>query len=93
MLLSWIEIANRLSALQGWAHQENQIEKEFQFADFKDALRFVNLAGQEAEAMNHHPDIFLHGWNKVTIMISTHDAGGITALDFDLAHAIEGLVH
>ena len=70
----------------------NQIAKEFQFKDFVEALSFVNKLGTEAEKMNHHPDIFIHSWNKVKITISTHSEGGITEKDFQLAEKLEGLV-
>ena len=69
----------------------NQIAKLFQLKDFAEALAFVNKVGAEAEKMNHHPDIFIHSWNKVKITISTHSEGGITKKDFQLAEKIEGL--
>ncbi len=92
MLLSRIDIANALSSLTGWAYQDNRIEKDFSFRNFSDALQFINLIGDRAEAMNHHPDMLLHDYKNVTIMITSHDAGGVTAKDFTLAHEIEGLV-
>jgi 4a-hydroxytetrahydrobiopterin dehydratase len=69
----------------------NQIVKQFQFKDFVSALEFVNKTGTLAEEMNHHPDIFIHSWNKVKITISTHSEGGITIKDFQLAEKIEGI--
>ena len=92
MLLSQIDIANSLSRLTGWAYQNNAIVKDYSFRDFAEALKFVNLVGAQAEGMNHHPDILLHGWNKVTISISTHTSGGVTGKDFTLAEEIEGLL-
>jgi 4a-hydroxytetrahydrobiopterin dehydratase len=90
-LLSKDEFIKNLSMLSGWAQEENQIAKEFQFKDFAAALSFVNRLAVKAEDMNHHPDIFIHSWNKVKITISTHSEGGITKKDFQLAEKIEGL--
>lgn len=89
LLLTEEEITKNLSSLSGWIQEEKQIVKEFQFKDFEEALSFVNKAGAEAEKMNHHPDIFIHSWNKVKITISTHSEGGITIKDFHLAQKIE----
>jgi 4a-hydroxytetrahydrobiopterin dehydratase len=90
-LLTKDEIAKNLSSLSGWMSDGNEIAKQFQFKDFVEALSFVNKAGAEAEKINHHPDIFIHSWNKVKITISTHSEGGITKKDFQLAEKIEGL--
>ena len=90
-LLNNDEISKQLSSLSGWTQEENQISKLFQFKDFVESLSFVNKLGAEAEKMNHHPDIFIHSWNKVNITISTHSEGGITKKDFQLAEKIEAL--
>jgi 4a-hydroxytetrahydrobiopterin dehydratase len=90
-LLTNDELTKNLSSFSGWKQEENQIAKLFQFKDFAEALSFVNKLGAEAEKMNHHPDIFIHSWNKVKITISTHSEGGITKKDFQLAGKIEGL--
>jgi len=90
-LLTKYELAKYISVLAGWIQEENQIAKEFQFKDFAEALAFVNKVGAEAEKMNHHPDIFIHSWNKVKITISTHSEGGITHKDLQLAEKIERL--
>lgn len=87
--LSENEIRYRLDKLIGWYFLDNQIFRDYQFKDFKEALVFVNKIGNEAEAMDHHPDIVLHSWNKVKISISTHSEGGITDKDFLLAEKIE----
>ena len=92
MLLSRIDIANALSPLTGWSYNDNRIEKDFSFGDFGDALKFINMIGEKAEKMNHHPDMLLHGYRHVTVMITSHDAGGVTSKDFTLAHAIADLV-
>ena len=83
-------ILNRLTEIKGWNFLNKQIEKEFEFIDFKQALAFVNKTGEAAEAMDHHPDIFIHSWNKVKLTISTHSEGGVTEKDFKLAKTIEG---
>jgi 4a-hydroxytetrahydrobiopterin dehydratase len=90
-LLSKDEITKNLSNLSGWMQERNQIAKLFQSKDFVEALSFVNKVGAEAEKMDHHPDIFIHSWNKVKITIATHSEGGITKKDFQLAEKIEGL--
>jgi len=88
-LLTKDEITKNLTSLSGWMQEGSQIEKQFQFKDFAEALAFVNKVGVEADKMNHHPDIFIHSWNKVKITISTHSEGGITKKDFQLAEKIE----
>jgi 4a-hydroxytetrahydrobiopterin dehydratase len=90
-LLTDDEITKNLSSFTNWLQEGNQIAKLFQFKDFAEALSFVNKVGAEAEKMDHHPDIFIHSWNKVKITISTHSEGGITKKDFQLAEKIEGL--
>ena len=76
---------------EGWTSPEHRhLFKEFKFSNFKKALAFTNQLGELAETRQHHPDIFL-AWGKVTVTIWTHDAGGITHRDFDLAHAIDRL--
>jgi len=85
------EINERLKKLSYWSYENNQIGKEFKFKDFKSALEFVNKVGEEAEKMNHHPDIFLHSWNKVKLTVSTHSEGGVTEKDFTLAGKVESL--
>ncbi len=90
-LLSSIDIMNKLRNLDNWSFDNNQIQSDYQFKDFKEALGFVNKVGVEAEIMNHHPDIFLHSWNKVKITTSTHSEGGVTEKDFKLAAIIDKL--
>jgi 4a-hydroxytetrahydrobiopterin dehydratase len=89
-LLSDGEIEQRLSDTEGWRGGEDRsIEKDFAFADFAEAIAFVNRVGDAAEAANHHPDILLHGWNKVRLTLSTHSEGGLTDADFQLASQID----
>lgn len=92
-LLNENEIRGKLKAVKDWTFAGNQIGKEFKLKDFKSVLEFVNKIGNTAEEMNHHPDIFMHSWNKVKITISTHSEGGVTAKDFQLAEKIEGLIN
>jgi len=91
-LLKKEEIKDALSSLDGWKQGEKEITKQFELKDFKGALSFVNKIGEKAEEMDHHPDIFIHSWNKVKITISTHSEGGITKKDVQLAEKIQKLV-
>lgn len=91
MVLSDEQIKSRISELPLWKVEEGQLVKYFQLTDFLSALSLVNKSGEIAEQMNHHPDILIFGWNKVKFMISTHDAGGITDKDFELAKKIENI--
>lgn len=90
-LLNQQQIESHLTRLHGWIHSDNEIGKEFQLKNFAEALSFVNKIGVFAEQMNHHPDIFIHAWNKVKITISTHSEGGVTEKDFILAEKIESI--
>jgi len=90
-LLSKEEIGQNTEKLDGWKYSNNQIEKIYELKDFKSALGFINQIGEEAEKMDHHPDIFLYSYNKVKITLSTHSEGGVTGNDFKLAEIIENL--
>ncbi len=92
-LLNQQEMMQNLKNLDNWSFDNNQIHSEYQFKDFKEALGFVNKIGDEAEKMNHHPDMLLHSWNKVKVTISTHSEGGVTEKDFKLAAIIDNLSH
>lgn len=85
------KINEKLGKLNGWKYQNDQIGRDYELKNFKEALSFVNKVGVIAEQMDHHPDIFIHGWNKVRITVSTHSAGGVTENDFKLAHKIEDI--
>jgi 4a-hydroxytetrahydrobiopterin dehydratase len=91
MLLSSPEINVMLNKLVDWNLNNQSIEKEFGLKDFKSALALVDKVGVAAENMDHHPDIFIHSWNKVKFTISTHKEGGLTDKDFILAEKIEHL--
>jgi 4a-hydroxytetrahydrobiopterin dehydratase len=69
----------------------DSISREWQLKDFAAAIAFVNRIAEVAEAADHHPDIHLHGWNKVRLVLSTHSAGGVTQADLDMAARIDEL--
>ncbi len=84
------QIADALPTVPGWSLESRDIHRTFDFPDFAAAMVFVNGVATLAEHVNHHPDIDIR-WNKVTLRLSTHSAGGLTALDFDLAKRIGAL--
>jgi len=88
--LSDEEIEQALGDLDGWERAGDAIERTFELDDFKGSVEFVNALTPEAEAMNHHPDLAI-SWNRVTVTITTHSEGGLTANDFELARRIATL--
>jgi 4a-hydroxytetrahydrobiopterin dehydratase len=74
----------RLSALPGWTRQGEKLHRAFTFRDFSEAFGFMARVALAAEKLDHHPD-WVNVWNRVTVDLSTHDAGGLTELDFRLA--------
>lgn len=82
------EVDQRLEALPQWKRRDGQLCRELVFADFSQAFGFMARVGLAAEALGHHPD-WSNVWNKVSIALSTHDAGGITEKDFELAAKID----
>jgi 4a-hydroxytetrahydrobiopterin dehydratase len=90
-LLSDGDLERRLAECGAWSRAGDAIVRELSFADFAAAIAFVNRVAETAEAANHHPDILLHGWNKVRLTLSTHSQGGLTDADFDLAAQIDRL--
>lgn len=80
-------IRQRLASLPGWERQGDAIRRTYRLASFRDAVFFVNVVAGLAEAMNHHPDVDIR-YRQVTLVLTTHSAGGLTGLDFDLAEAI-----
>jgi len=88
--LSDIEIQRSLGGLPGWARKGVTLVKSFHFATFPAGIEFIRRVATVAEKMNHHPDIDIR-YTKVSFVLSTHDAGGITDKDLELARAIEGL--
>jgi 4a-hydroxytetrahydrobiopterin dehydratase len=89
-LLSSDEINGQLSDLD-WSLDGKEIVREWKLEDFAAAIAFVNRVAEKAEEANHHPDILLHGWNKVRLALSSHSAGGLTAADFDMARRFDEL--
>jgi 4a-hydroxytetrahydrobiopterin dehydratase len=80
-----------LSEPGGWREVDGALEREFRFADFAEALAFVNRVGEAAEAANHHPDVEIH-WNRVKLRWWTHVADAITDRDRELARVTDSLV-
>ncbi|WP_300610632.1 4a-hydroxytetrahydrobiopterin dehydratase [Trebonia sp.] len=84
------QVAGELAATPGWELADGQLTRTVTRKDFGDALLFVNAVGFLAERANHHPDIAI-SWNKVTLTLVTHSAGGLTARDFALAREVSDL--
>lgn len=82
------DVRSRLEFMDGWKFQNDGIEKSFEFQDFFQAFGFITRVAMEAEKQNHHPE-WSNVYNKVTIRLSTHDAGGVTDRDFRLAERID----
>lgn len=89
-LLSDDEITARLRG-SAWARQGDEIVRDLQLDNFADAIALVNRIAQAAEQHNHHPDILVHGWNKVRLSLTNHAAGGLTAVDFEMAERFDAL--
>ena len=84
------EITARVGALAGWEVVAGKLHRQFEFADFAEAFRFMTGAAFAAERLQHHPE-WCNVYNRVVVDLTTHDAGGITALDFDLAGQMQRL--
>ena len=84
------EISAQLDGISGWTVKNEKLHKEFQFDSFVQAFGFMASVALIAESMNHHPEWF-NVYNRVTVDLATHDAGGISALDFELAKKIDTL--
>lgn len=84
------EIKSALATLPEWRRTGAVISRTFQFKDFVVAMKFVNRVAKLAEQAGHHPDIDIR-WNKVTLALTTHDAGGLTEKDFQLARKVDRL--
>ena len=81
-----------MSKLPGWKLKAGKLHREYKFVDFVAAFSFMTGAALIAQSLDHHPEWF-NVWNKVRIDLATHDAGGVTALDVKLAHAMEELAN
>ncbi|BFH72563.1 4a-hydroxytetrahydrobiopterin dehydratase [Sulfurisphaera javensis] len=86
--LSDSEVYQALKELKGWILKGNTIEKTFQFNDFKESVSFVLKIQPIADSMDHHPDVCIY-YNKVIVQLTTHDVGGLTDLDIELAKKID----
>lgn len=89
-LLSSREIKARLDSLPGWSLDGGKLHRSFRFADFRRAFAFMSGAALAAERLNHHPEWF-NVWSRVDVHLNTHEAGGVTELDFQLARAMNEL--
>ncbi len=87
-LLSLTEIRSTQASVPQWCRRGKTIRRELVFPDFVAAMKFVNAVARAAEKAQHHPDIDIR-WNRVTLTLTTHDAGGLTANDFALAAILD----
>ena len=83
------EVRQQLGPDSGWEIVDGKLHREFQFADFTEAFAFMTRVAIHAEKIDHHPE-WSNVWNKVTVDLTTHDAGGLTARDVDLAQLMSG---
>ncbi len=74
-----------------WTRDGDAIVRDLRFPDFAAAMAYVNRVAELAEQVNHHPDILVHGWNRVRLTLSTHSEGGLTQADLDMAGRIDAL--
>jgi 4a-hydroxytetrahydrobiopterin dehydratase len=91
MRLGRNRIKNELADTGGWRLRGKQITRLFVFEDFADGIRFLNRVARLAESMNHHPDVDIR-YNRIKLSLTTHDEGGLTMKDFNLARSINKLV-
>lgn len=89
-LLAEDEITARLQDIP-WERHGDELVRDWKFEDFAEAMAFVNRVADAAEEANHHPDIFVHGWNKVRLSLTNHAAGGLTEPDFEMARKFDQL--
>jgi 4a-hydroxytetrahydrobiopterin dehydratase len=90
--LSQEQIQAQLASVARWTLRDGEaIERDFELANFAAAIALVNAVAEVAEEANHHPDMLLHGWNKLRLTLSTHSEGGLTESDFALARRIDAL--
>ena len=88
--LTAAEIKVAQATVPQWQRKGAVIRRTFEFADFVEAMKFVNAVARAAERAQHHPDLDIR-WNRVTLALTTHDAGGLTARDFALAAKCDAL--
>lgn len=87
-MLSDADVTRELASLDGWTREGDKIGREFTFADFVTAFSFMAGVALAAEKLNHHPEWF-NVYNKVRVQLTTHDAGGLSAFDFELARTMD----
>jgi 4a-hydroxytetrahydrobiopterin dehydratase len=92
MKLNEEQITAALQNLSDWRREGDWLTRDLKFENFKSAMAFVNRVADEAESMDHHPDILIHGWNNVRLKVMTHSEGGLTGKDFKLAERVNGLL-
>ncbi len=90
-VLSDSDVQQRLAGSE-WRQEGEAIVRDLKLDDFAQAVAFVNRVAGAAEEANHHPDILVHGWNKVRLTLSTHSEGGLTDADFRMAQRIDQLI-
>lgn len=86
-LLTDAEIQEQAKLLEGWTLEGKKLQRTFKFKDFVEAIAFINKIVEPAETAGHHPDLTI-SYNKVTVTLTTHDAGGLTSNDFALAQVV-----
>ncbi len=89
--LDYKELDNHLQQMKNWFFENETIIKNYVFVNFKDAIAFVNKVANLTEEKNHHPDIKIHNYRNVTIILTTHSVGGVTQKDIELAKEIDQL--
>ncbi len=91
--LTRAQFSHHLNQVRDWTvvESDTKLEREFEFGDFNQALAFVNGVGEIAESEGHHPNIYLHSWNKVKLTVYTHAIGGLSLNDFVLAAKIDAV--
>ena len=85
------QIDENLRLVIGWSVEHGKLSKTYEFDSYSEGVVFASAVAQRADSMDHHPDITI-GYRKVLVAVSTHDVGGITHLDFELARHVDGLV-
>ena len=88
--LSDDEISKRLESLSGWSVDDGMLAREFKFGSYGKGVMFATACGHLADELNHHPDLFI-GYQRVRVALVTHDAGGLTAYDFEMARRIQAI--
>ncbi|GAA4831280.1 4a-hydroxytetrahydrobiopterin dehydratase [Saccharopolyspora rosea] len=91
-LLSAADVEREIAGLSGWERSGDSVTRTWERKGFNGAVQLANVVAFVANQLNHHPDISVHGYNKVTVTSTTHDAGGITANDVELARRINRAV-